>query len=101
VAGEDAGQFGSAPLDELRAAIDRDGRITLFIDAHEASATAAAVTDAWKQFLARHRAGLSRVHVLVGSKFMYLNIAITQHLAGAANVLRIHSDRAEFERAIG
>ena len=98
VAGEDAGQFGTRTLDEVRAAIARDGRVELFIDAHDASATASCVTEAWKQFLTRHRADLARVHVLVGSKFMYLNVAITQHLAGATNLLRIYTDREEFER---
>jgi hypothetical protein len=99
IAGEDTGQFGPAVLDQLRAAIDRDGRIELFVDAYDGSTTTQAVTDAWKQFFAAQRGGLSAVHVLVGSKFMYLNVAITQHLAGADRLVRIYTDRAAFQRA--
>jgi hypothetical protein len=97
--GQDEGQFGTRALDELRGAIDRDGQLEIFIDAENASATAASVTDAWKRFLSVHRNDLARVHVLVGSKFMYLNIAITQHLAGAAEILRLYTDRAGFDEA--
>jgi hypothetical protein len=97
VKGHDTGQFGSATLDEIVAAIARDRKIELFIDAREAIGAAVSVSDEWTRFFSHHRDGLTRVHVLVGSKVVYLTVAIAQHLSRTGNLLQIYSDPEIFE----
>lgn len=96
ISGHDNGQFGTTTLDEVRAAIAREGRIDLFVDAREALA-AVSVSDDWTRFFATNRENLSRVYVLVGSKVMNLTVAIAQHLSRTGNLIQIYSDPEIFE----
>lgn len=92
ISGNDTGQFGTTTLDEVRAAISRDGAIELFVDAREAFGAAVSVSDEWTRFFSLNKEKLSRVHVLVGSKVVYLTVAIAQHLSRTGNLIQIYSD---------
>lgn len=93
ISGNDSGQFGTSTLDEILAAINREGKIELFVDAREASGAAINVSDEWTRFFSLNREKLSRVHVLVGgSKVLQLTIAIAQHLSRTGNLIQIYSD---------
>jgi len=100
IAGDDAGQFGTTTLDEIIAAIQREHPLELFIDAREAVGVAVSVSDDWTRFFATHRASFSRVHVLVGSKVVYLTVAIAQHLSRTGNLIQIYSDPEIFEQRL-
>jgi hypothetical protein len=92
IAGLDSGQFGTSTLDEIVAAVNRERPLELFVDAREAIGAAVSVSDDWTRFFSAHRPSLTRVHVLVGSKVVYLTVAIAQHLSRTGNLLQIYSD---------
>jgi hypothetical protein len=98
ISGHDAGQFGTSTLDEIQVAINREGRLELFVDARAAVGAASSVSDEWTRFFDVNREKLSRVHVLVGSsKVIQLTVAIAQHLSRTGNLIRIYSDAASFD----
>jgi hypothetical protein len=97
ITGLDTGQFGTTTLDEIRAEIGRNRPIELFVDAREAVGAAVSVSDEWTRFFSSHREDLKRVHVLVGSKVLYLTVAIAQHLSRTGSLIQIYSDPETFE----
>ena len=101
ISGHDSGQFGASTLDEILAAINREGKIELFVDAREASGAATNVSDEWTRFFSLNREKLSRVHILVGgSKVLQLTISIAQHLSRTGNLIQIYSDPEIFNRKL-
>lgn len=97
ISGYDGGQFGTTTLDEVHAAINREGKLELFVDAREAVGAAVGVSDDWTRFFSLSREKLSRVYVLVGgSKVMQLTISIAQHLSRTGNLIQIYSDAEMF-----
>jgi hypothetical protein len=97
ITGFDKGQFGTAALDEIHAAVTREGELELFIDGYEVKGTTVAVSDDWTRFFSSNRTGLTRVHVLVGSKVVQLTVAIAQHLSRTGNLIQIYSDPETFK----
>jgi hypothetical protein len=100
ISGHDLGQFGTDTLDEIRAEINRERVVELFVDAREAFGAAVSVSDEWTRFFSLNRENLSRVHVLVGSKAVYLTVAIAQHLSRTGNLIQIYSDPEIFAQKI-
>lgn len=96
ISGEDQGQFGTMALDEIVTAIRREHPLELFVDAQDATGSVS-VSEEWTRFFSSYRAELSRVHVLVGSKFMQLTVAIAQHLSRTGNLIQIYSDPQTFQ----
>jgi hypothetical protein len=97
ISGYDAGQFGTATLDEILTAINRESKIELFVDAREASGASVGVSEDWTRFFSANREKLARVHILVGdSKVLQLTIAIAQHLSRTGNLIQIYSDAETF-----
>jgi hypothetical protein len=101
ISGHDNGQFGTSTLDEIRAEIDREKEIELFIDAREALGAAVSVSDEWTRFFELNQKNLKRVHVLVGSKVLHLTVAIAQHLSRTGNMIQIYSDPELFLGRLG
>ena len=101
ITGMDSGQFGGTTLDEIATALAREGRLELFVDAREAIGAAVSVSDDWTRFFSSHREALDRVHVLVGSKVVYLTVAMAQHLSRTGNLIQIYSDPEIFESRLG
>lgn len=97
ITGQDSGQFGTATLDEIRLEMLRNRPLELFVDAREAVGAAVSVSDEWTRFFSLNREHLKRVSVLVGSKVIYLTIAIAQHLSRTGNLIQIYSDPETFE----
>ena len=100
VTGIDRGQFGSEPLREISAEIDRQGSLHLFVNAKAAVAVWPHVSREWTQFFWRERARLRRVSVLVGSRAIGLTIEIAQHLARTGNLVQIYSDEELFKQLL-
>jgi hypothetical protein len=97
ITGNDTGQFGTRTLDEIRLELMRYRPLELFVDAREAVGAAVSVSDEWTRFFALNREHLKRVSVLVGSKVVYLTVAIAQHLSRTGNLIQIYSDPETFE----
>jgi hypothetical protein len=96
ITGNDAGQFGTSTLDEIRMELLRNRPLELFVDAREALGAAVSVSDDWTHFFALNREHLRRVSVLVGSKVVHLTVAIAQHLSRTGELIQIYSDPATF-----
>jgi hypothetical protein len=92
ITGVDRGQFGLAALDEIAAALNREGALELFVNARDAAGAAVSVSDEWARFFAVHRERLRQVHVLPGSKALKLTVAIAQHLSRTGDLIHIYSD---------
>jgi hypothetical protein len=97
IAGVDKGQFGLSTLDEITAALNREGSLELFVDAREAVGAAVSVSDEWTRFFSVQRARLRHVHVLAGSKAVKLTVAIARHLSRTGDLIQIYSDSQIFE----
>jgi hypothetical protein len=101
ISGEDTGDLGSAPFEELEAEIRRFRQpLALFVDTRATSQVPSGVTDAWTAwFVANHRS-LSRVSILVGSKPVQLAVSVVQHFSRTGTLMAIQSDLEEFEQSI-
>ena len=97
ISGMDKGQFGPSTLDEIAAALHREGSLELFIDAREAVGVTASVSEEWTRFFSVQRTKLRRVHVLAGSKAVKLTVAIAQHLSRTGELIQIYSDPQIFD----
>jgi hypothetical protein len=100
ISGYDTGQFGTSTLDEIRTEIQRDGPLELFVDTREAFGAAVSVSDEWTRFFTANRERLKRVSVLVGSKAVYVTVAIAQHLSRTGSLIQIYSDPELFESRV-
>jgi hypothetical protein len=101
ISGMDKGQFGSAALDEITAALDREGSLELFIDARNAVGAAVSVSDEWTRFFSTQRTRFRRVHVLTGSKAVTLTVNIAQHLSRTGDLIQVYSDPRVFDARLG
>ena len=97
ISGMDKGQFGPSTLDEITAALHREGSLELFIDARQAVGVTASVSEEWTRFFSVQRTKLRRVHVLAGSKAVKLTVAIAQHLSRTGELIQIYSDPQIFD----
>lgn len=95
--GHDVGQFGTAPLDEIVAAMHRERPLELYIDAREAFGADPSISEDWTRFFITNRSNLRQVHILVGSKFIYLTVAIAQHRSHTDDLIQVYTDPAAFE----
>jgi hypothetical protein len=97
ITGLDKGQFGPSTLDEITAALDREGTLELFVDARAVVGAAVSVSEDWTRFFSVQRSRLRRVHVLAGSKAVKLTVAIAQHLSRTGDLIQIYSDPQIFD----
>ncbi len=100
IAGDDGGELGALPLDELGQEIARFGRLHLFVDARAARGVAPHVAELWTAWFRAHRAELETVQVLAPSKIVHLNVSIAKLLSGTGELIRVHDDEARFVAAV-
>jgi len=100
ISGYDTGQFGTRSLDEIRDELQRHQPLELFVDARDAFGATVSVSDEWTRFFTGNRERLKRVSVLVGSKAVYLTVAIAQHLSRTGSLLQIYSDAELFDARV-
>lgn len=92
IEGMDAGQFRTAPLDEIRLELMRHAPLRVFVNAQNALGATVEVRQEWTAFFSAHRAQLKGVDVLVGSKYVQLVVGIAQLLSQTGNLIQIQSD---------
>ena len=97
IKGHDTGAFGSAALDEITSALNRERPITLFVDTREALSVAPNVRDDWTRFFSSNRPHLLAVHVLTSSRAVQLSVAVAQHFSETGNLIRLYSKAEAFE----
>jgi hypothetical protein len=103
--GNDVGQFGEAPFQELGPDVDAAARapdqaIELFIDARGAIAASLDVSSDWAIWLGRHKRSFRHVSMLTGSRFIQLSAGFVRKFADMGELMRLYSDPAAFEGAL-
>ena len=101
ISGYDTGELGTAPIDAVAEAIARSAApVELFVDTTQVTGTAERVMEEWLAWFQSAPPGLRRVHLLTGSPYFQLQVMIATYLTRLAGVITIHTDRADFERAL-
>jgi hypothetical protein len=100
IAGNDKGELGTAPIDEICAEIARFGQIELFIDASEAVGADRQASDLWTAWFRDNQAKLKRVSIVATSKLVHLVVSISKLVSNTGDLIRIYSDIAAFEQAM-
>lgn len=96
IAGYDKGDFDTAPLDEIVAEMQRYAPLELFIDASRARGVAWKVSQQWTSWFRTHWDRLSRVNILVRSKYVKQTILVAKELSRTKNLLCLYSDVERF-----
>jgi hypothetical protein len=99
--GRDTGELGDAPFRELEKDLAAGAPIELFIDARGGKAASLDVSGAWAHWLAKNRDRLRHVSMLTGSRFIQLSADFVRKFADLGEVMRIYTDPASFEGALG
>lgn len=100
ITGDDKGEFGMAPLQELDAEIARGGPLALFVDTRAARGAATSVTEDWTAWFAANQKNLRSVTILATSKFVHLIVSIAKHLSRTGEMIRIYTEDAPFTEAL-
>jgi hypothetical protein len=98
--GNDVGEFGDRPFEELAGDLDGPLPLEMFVDARGAMAPSLDVSSAWAHWLATHKAYLRQVNMLTGSRFVQLTAGFVRKVADLGEVMRIYTDPASFEGAL-
>ena len=96
ITGYDHGDFHTAPLDEIVAEMQRHAPLELFIDASRARGAAWTVSQQWTSWFQANLDRLSRVNILVRSKYVKQTILVAKELSRTKNLLYLYSDPDRF-----
>lgn len=102
--GNDSGEFGHATLEEIELIAARSATpLRVYIDPTRATGPSTSVMETWTAWLAAKRDLLERLIILIpeNSKLLHLTVSIAQHLSRTGNLIRICSNQAEFDDAVG
>jgi hypothetical protein len=98
--GNDVGQFGSGPFQELAQDLAAPGALELFIDARGAVAATMDVSSEWALWLGQNRRSFRHVSMLTGSRFIQLSASFVRKFSDLGDLMRIYTDPAAFEGAL-
>lgn len=101
--GDDVGQFGTAPLDEIEHEFGRfNAPVQVFVDARRALGPSTAVMETWTAWLARNKDKLQKLDVCIleESKLLHLTVSIAKHLSRTGSLIGIFSNLDEFVAVI-
>jgi len=99
IAGSDVGEFGDAPFLEPAPDVSGPAPSELFVDARDTRGASVDVSNDWAQWLRAHKAGLRRVHMLTGSRFVQLTADFVRRFA-ELEMMRVYTDPAAFDEAL-
>lgn len=103
ISGDDAGQFGTATMDEVAKEFDQvKTPIELFIDATGALGPVTKVMEAWAAWFETNHKRLKHVDILIPpeAKVLHLTVAIARHLSRTGDLISIHLDAENFHWAV-
>jgi hypothetical protein len=100
ISGDDAGELGAAPHDELDREIARYGPLELRVDARATTGVGPGVAAAWTEFLGRRGNAVRKAVVLVASRQVALAAQSAGALAGAPRALSVTNDAAAFDAEV-
>ena len=97
ITGDDAGELGAAPHEELDREIARYGPLALLVDARGITGVGPSVAEAWMAFIRRRKGAVRSVTLLVASRQVALSAQAAAALAGGARDFSVTSDAAAFD----
>ena len=100
IMGTDHGEFGTAPMDELREDIRRWAPIELFIEMADSAEARLPVQDAWTDWFNTHRAALKSVSILTRSKYMHFTAEVVKFFSRTGELIRVYLEPEPFEEAL-
>lgn len=98
--GDDVGEFGDRPMDDVAERIGSSGPIELFLDARDANLASIDVTGRWAQWLRAHRSDLEHVSLLTRSRFLSLSADVVHRFAELGEAMRIYTHAPDFDEAL-
>ena len=100
IVGNDKGEFGTAPMDELREDISRYAPIELFVEMDELTGANLPVQEAWTAWFSTYRPALKSVSILTRSKFMHFTAEVVKFFSRTGELIRVYLDSQPFEEAL-
>jgi hypothetical protein len=100
IAGDDRGEFGPAPRDELRGDISRYAPVELFFEMDESTGANLPVQEAWTEFFSGNRPALKSVSILTRSKYMHVSAEMVKLFSRTGELIRVYLDSEPFEEAL-
>ena len=97
--GQDSGQFGEGPFEEMEAEAARFGPLHIFLDTSLADVTEVDVVTRWTSWLRALPVWVRAIEILHGSQVTGLSVAIAAHLA-RRDRLKAYADQPRFEAVI-
>jgi hypothetical protein len=101
--GNDDGELGRIPFDDLNHALDAAGNQApdLFIDVSQAKGVSPHVIEQWEKWFAGNRSKLATVHLYTQSKFFLITAGMIKELSRLGEIFQIHTDNHSFQKALG
>jgi hypothetical protein len=100
IIGQDKGEFGTAPMDELREDLRRYAPVELFVEMDESTGAALPVQEAWTEWFSGHRSELKSVSILTRSKFMHFTAEVVKLFSRTGELIRVYLDPEAFDEAL-
>ena len=100
IEGDDSGEFGTAPMDELREDLNRYAPVEFFVEMLPTAGARLPVQEAWTEWFSQNRAALKSVSILTRSKFMYFTAEVVKLFSRTGELIRVYLEQQPFEEAI-
>jgi hypothetical protein len=98
--GDDKGEFGEAPRDELREDLSRYAPVELFFEMDESTGANLPVQEAWTDWFNSNRSRLKNVSVLTRSKYMHVSAEMVKLFSRTGELIRVYLDPEPFLEAL-
>ena len=100
IEGQDRGEFGTAPMDELREDLSRYAPVELFIEMDDATGAIVPVQEAWTGWFSENRSALKSVSILTRSKYMHFTAEVVKLFSRTGELIRVYLDPRSYEEAM-
>jgi len=100
ISGTDIGELGDAPMQALHDWLASSEPVKLFIDARAVRGASIDVSSEWAVWLNEHRAQLTSITMLTGSKFIQITAEFVRRFAGLNGIMWVCTEAAVFDLEI-
>lgn len=100
LSGTDVGEFADFPMRELSKDLARFGSIQLFIDARAVRGASVEVSSAWALWMITHRAQLTQISMLTGSRYIQITADFVRRFGGLIDRMKIFTDQTAFDESL-
>ena len=100
VQGDDKGEMGEAPREELREDLSRYAPVELFFEMDESTGANLPVQEAWTEWFSTWRPALKSASILTRSKYMHVSAEIVKLFSRTGELIRVYFDPEPFHEAL-